>query len=418
MTSSSDLFLRAQSASPGGVHSPVRAFRHIDGQPIFIKSAQGSQIEAVDGSCYTDYCMAFGPLILGHNPSAVNAAVHDAVDAGWSFGTAEPWSLELIELIKTYIDWIDQVRFVNSGTEAVMTALRIARAATGRDKILKFSGCYHGHLDSMLVEAGSGMATQAASAGIGKAALGGTLVAPLDDEARLSEIFATHGTEIAAAIIEPLPANYGLLPQRPAFLKHLAELCRQCDSMLIFDEVISGFRIAFGGCTEALAIKPDLVTWGKIIGGGFPVGAVAGSEQLMSRLAPVGDVYQAGTLSANPVAMRAGLATLNQLTNGEVYQQLENLGLELETQLDLKHLKLQRAGSIFWFYPASTAEPRNAAAVDAGSYPFAEIFRQLTARGIYLPPSPYEVAFLSGAHTSADIAALAAALNAIDAELA
>ncbi len=208
-----------------------------------------------------------------------------------------------------------------------------------------------------------------------------------------------------------------MLPQRPAFLKHLADLCKQHQALLIFDEVISGFRVGFGGCAEALDITPDLVTWGKVIGGGFPVGAVAGTERLMSRLAPVGDVYQAGTLSANPVAMRAGIATLEQLTDGTIYQRLNKLGSELETRLDLKQLRLQRAGSVFWFYPASTAEPRSAAAVDAMSYPFAVIFTQLAARGIYLPPSPYEVAFLSDAHTSADVATLAEAVNEIDAGL-
>ena len=327
---------------------------------------------------------------------------------GWSFGTAEARSLELAELIADRIDWVEQLRFVNSGTEAVMTALRLARALTGRDKVLKFDGCYHGHVDSMLVRAGSGLAGIADSAGITAAAASDTLVAPLDDETALEQVFGQHA-DIACAIIEPLPANYGLLPQRREFIERLATLCRQHNTLLIFDEVITGFRVGFGGCAELLDIRPDLVTWGKIIGGGFPVGAVAGAQRLMGRLAPVGDVYQAGTLSANPVAMAAGLATLQELLDGEIYARLERLGAMLEEQLDgVSGMRLQRTGSLFWLAAGDGGTVRCPAQIDAGQTDrYAGLFAAAIDRGIYLPPSPVEVGFLSDAHTPAQVDALA-----------
>ncbi len=309
---SEDLFARARRVSPGGVHSPVRAFKGVGGTPRFMTGGRGSLITDVDGNDLTDYCMAFGPLILGHGNAAVRTASIAAIERGWSLGTAEPYSLELAELITRSIPWVQSVRFVNSGTEAVMSALRVARGATGRDKILKFDGCYHGHTDAMLIRSGSGLAEAATpdSAGLDHATLGGTVVAPLDDEAALEPIFDRLGAQIAAAIIEPLPANYGLLPQRREYLQRLAELCRKHGALLIFDEVISGFRLGFQGFAGVHGIEPDLVTYGKVIGGGFPVGAYGGKRQYMELVAPVGPVYQAGTLSANPVAMSAGLATL------------------------------------------------------------------------------------------------------------
>jgi glutamate-1-semialdehyde 2,1-aminomutase len=402
------LFRRAQRVTPGGVHSPVRAFGSVGGTPLFMRAGKGAYLESVDGRRYVDYCLAFGPLILGHADPGVQSAVTKAVARGWSYGTAEESSLALAELITGQLPWAEQVRFLNSGTEAVMTALRLARAVTGRDRILKFDGCYHGHVDSMLMRAGSGLAGAAESAGIPAGVAADTLVAPLDDEASLESLFSAH-RDIAAAIIEPMPANFGLLPQREAFLNKLAALCEQTGALLIFDEVITGFRVAFGGCAERLQVQPDLVTWGKIIGGGFPVGAVAGRRQIMERLAPLGDVYQAGTLSGNPVAMNAGLATLKALLNGEVYRQLDALGRRLEAALSgTAGLRLQRAGSLFWLAAGGGPPVRSPAAIEADQRErYARLFRAAVAGGVYLPPSPVEVGFLCAAHTEDQVDLLA-----------
>lgn len=403
-----ELFRRARRVTPGGVHSPVRAFQGVEGNPIFMRAGDGAMLEDVDGVRYVDYCQAFGPLILGHAAAPVKKAVTAALDRGWSFGAAETASLELAELITGRIPWVEQIRFVNSGTEAVMTALRLARALTGRNRLLKFDGCYHGHVDSMLVRAGSGLANAAASAGIPETVAADTLVASLDDEAGLEAIFANH-RDIAAAIIEPLPANFGLLPQRQKFLARLAGLCRDHGTLLIFDEVITGFRVAFGGCAELMDLAPDLVTWGKIIGGGFPVGALAGRRELMERLAPTGDVYQAGTLSANPVAMTAGKATLLELLDGRVYAQLESLSEQLGTQLaPATGLRVQRAGSLFWFAAGDGDVLRSPAAIDPEQgQRYARLFKAALACGIYLPPSSVEVGFFSRAHTSQQVDTLA-----------
>lgn len=410
---STALFARAQRVSPGGVHSPVRAFGAVGGTPLFIEHAAGATLTDADGRTYTDYCMAFGPLPHGHAAPHVAAAVSAALSSGWSYGTAERWSLELAELINARIPWAEQIRFVNSGTEAVMSTLRLARAVTGRELLVKFSGCYHGHCDSMLVEAGSGLSGQAMSAGIPADVSQTTLVLPLDDVDQLTATFAAHGEQIAAAIIEPLPANHGLLPQRQVFLQTLRECCSASGALLIFDEVISGFRVAFGGCAELSGITPDLVTWGKIIGGGFPVGAYAGQARLMQRIAPSGDVYQAGTLSANPAAMRAGQATLHQLAEHDDYSTLETLGEQLDERvaaLDAVHLV--RAGSVFWLrYGAAQAVARSRAAIStAHAELFPQVHAALLAAGIYTAPSPWEVGFLSTAHTAGDIDRLGTAL--------
>ncbi len=344
MSTSDSLFERARKVSPGGVHSPVRAFKGVGGTPRFMTGGAGAMIRDVDGRELLDFCMAFGPLILGHGNKAVRDAAVAAIDRGWSLGTAEPYSLALAEFITARIPWVQSIRFVNSGTEAVMSALRVARGATGRDVILKFDGCYHGHADAMLIRSGSGLAeaSEPDSAGLNKGVLGGTLVAPLNDDAALEAMFAQHGGQIAAAIIEPVPANYGLLPQRPEFLRTLAALCRKHGALLILDEVISGFRLGFTGAAGLYGIEPDLVTYGKVIGGGFPVGAYGGSRRYMELVAPVGPVYQAGTLSANPVAMAAGLATLAQLADGSVYAQLESLGAQLRAAAQC-HSRIDRA---------------------------------------------------------------------------
>jgi glutamate-1-semialdehyde 2,1-aminomutase len=405
---SDELFERAKRVSPGGVHSPVRAFKGVGGTPRFMTGGAGARIRDVDGRELLDFCMAFGPLILGHGNAPVRDAAKAAIDRGWSLGTAEPYSLALAEFITKRVPWVQSIRFVNSGTEAVMSALRLARGATGRDKVLKFDGCYHGHTDAMLIRSGSGLAETAEpdSAGLDHATLGGTLVAPLDDEAALEAIFAQHGSLIACAIVEPLPANYGLLPQRRDFLALLATLCRQHGALLIFDEVISGFRVGFQGCAGLYGFEPDLVTYGKVIGGGFPVGAYGGKREHMEKVAPSGPVYQAGTLSANPVAMCAGLAALEQLEDGSIYRQLEVLGERLSQGIaGLEGITLQRSGSVFWPLLAKTSTPvRNLAALRAaGAAPFGPVFHRLLDRGIYLAPSAFEVGFLSAAHTTANV---------------
>jgi glutamate-1-semialdehyde 2,1-aminomutase len=392
------LFARARRVSPGGVHSPVRAFRGVGGTPRFMVGGQGAHLRDVDGREYIDFCMAFGPLILGHADPRVRAAAEAALARGWSLGTAEPYSLELAELITSRVPWVESIRFVNSGTEAVMSALRVARGATQRSRILKFEGCYHGHTDSMLLRAGSGLAEapQPDSAGLAPDVVQETLIAPLDDIAALERLFAARGNEIAAVIIEPLPANYGLLPQRPEFLAALAQLARTHGALLIF----------------------DLVTYGKVIGGGFPVGAYGGRRELMELVAPAGPVYQAGTLSANPLAMSAGLAALQQLLDGRVYDRLEALGTRLDRALaGIPKLAVQRVGSIFWLClsqqgrPATPMRTPTGFPADAASS-FKAPFHALLGQGIYLAPSAFEVGFLSAAHTEAHIDALAAALRA------
>ena len=431
MSRSEELYARALQVAPGGVHSPVRAFRSVGGTPIFMTGGHGARLRDVDGREYLDYCMAFGPMILGHGNEVVRAAVIEALARGWSLGTAEPYSLDLAEYITSRIPWVQNLRFVNSGTEAVMSALRVARAATGRSKILKFEGCYHGHADAMLLRAGSGLADAPLpdSAGLGALAASETVVTALDDDVALQAVFARYGKELACAIIEPLPANYGLLPQRGEFLRALARLAAQHGTLLIFDEVISGFRVSFQGYAPLAGVTPDLVTYGKIIGGGFPVGAYGGRRELMQLVAPVGPVYQAGTLSANPVAMCAGLAMLRSLSDGAVYAQLETRGQQLEQALGtVPNLIVQRVGSIFWLCLADPKDTGSEAKVrgllrSPQHYPqgcaqrYRAIYHPLLARGIYLAPSAFEVGFISAAHSSADIAELAAAIASVCSQL-
>ncbi|TGK20174.1 glutamate-1-semialdehyde 2,1-aminomutase [Leptospira fluminis] len=409
--SSEELFLRAKKVVPGGVHSPVRSFRSVGGTPVFFQAAKGPLLTDVSGKEYLDYCLSFGPLLLGHRDPEVEEVVRETASLAWSFGAAEPYSLELAEWIVSRIPWVEKIRFVNSGTEAVMSALRVARAATGRNKILKFDGCYHGHLDSLLVKAGSGLAGEASSdsAGIGSELIGNTLVLPLDDESAVAELFAREGKNIAVLVIEPLPANYGLLVQRKEFLQKIVEIARSHGALVLFDEVISGFRVGLRGMSGELGIRPDLVTYGKIIGGGFPVGAYAGRADLLDLVAPQGPVYQAGTLSASPFGMRAGLATLVKCERENVYSVLEERTKRLTDGLLAIFRKydpdsdwsVTAHSSLFWFHRSTPSPIRTVDSIPNGhKEAFANVFHLLLTEGIYLAPSGYEVGFTSLAHTS------------------
>lgn len=414
------LFERALRVAPGGVHSPVRSLRSVGRTPVFFCGARGATLTSVEGRTYIDFCQSFGPLILGHRDPDVSAVVEETLGMAWSLGACEPWSLELAEWVVSRLPWVEKIRFVSTGTEATMSVLRVARAATGRDTIVKFEGCYHGHVDSLLVKAGSGLGGRAASssAGVSPAVAAGTIVCPLDDEGSLAEIFARRGKEIAAVIIEPLPANNGLLVQRREFLATLVETARACGSLVIFDEVISGFRVAMGGMTSLLGLRPDLVCFGKVLGGGFPLGAYGGRADLMDLVAPAGPVYQAGTLSANPIAVRAGLATLRKLEATGAHAALERKGEvfcgELNRRFGARGVPMSAArfGSILWLHVAGDRPIRRCDAMPVEqAETFSRLFRAALERGIYLPPSGHEVAFLSTAH---DDALLERAVQALD----
>jgi glutamate-1-semialdehyde 2,1-aminomutase len=403
-----ELFERAKKVTPGGVHSPVRSFRSVGGTPIFFKEGKGAYLTDVSDKKYIDYCLSFGPLILGHRDPEIVEVVKETVDLAWTFGACEPYSLELAEFITSEIPWAEKVRFVSSGTEAVMSAVRVARAATNRDKILKFDGCYHGHLDALLVKSGSGLAGEPSSdsAGISERQMQDTLVIPLNDEKAIDEVFALHGKEIALVVIEPLPANYGLLIQRKPFIEHLVKTAHKHGALVLFDEVISGFRVSLKGMSEFFEEKPDLVTYGKIIGGGFPVGAYAGKKELMDLVAPSGPVYQAGTLSGNPFGMRAGLASLKKLKRDNVFKILEDRTSKftdefvkiLNSKSDKEWTKASYA-SLFWFHEKTKSPIRTIDEIPSThKQDFATLFHSLLKQGVYLAPSGYEVGFLSLAH--------------------
>ncbi|MEZ5990284.1 MAG: glutamate-1-semialdehyde 2,1-aminomutase [Planctomycetota bacterium] len=412
---------RARHVMPGGVSSPVRAFRAVGGEPIFYREAAGSRFRDVEGREFLDFVMSWGPMVLGHAEPRVVERVQAAVARGTSYGAPCEDEVRLAERV---VDWhpaVEKLRFVSSGTEAVMSAIRLARGATGRDRILKFEGCYHGHSDSLLVAAGSGLVTfgRPSSAGVPEAFTALTSVLPLDDDAALEAFFAEHGASCAVAVIEPLPANNGLLPQRPAFLRRLRELCDVHGTLLLFDEVITGFRLGRGGATERSGVVPDLATFGKVLGGGLPVGAFGGPADLMDRLAPDGPVYQAGTLSGNPVAMAAGLATLDVLEEDDGWTRLEALGALLEDRLARASegrtlpFRFVRVGSLFWLAPPGAEAPRAAGRLPADlGERYRPLWRDLLAQGLYLAPSAYEVGFLSTAHTEQEVELLARALAA------
>jgi glutamate-1-semialdehyde 2,1-aminomutase len=415
-------FERARRVLPGGVDSPVRAFGAVGGEPLVIASAHGATVTDVDGRDYLDFVGSWGPLILGHAPPQVLKAIERTAKQGTSYGAPCRPEIELAEKVVELYPGIEQVRFVSSGTEAVMSALRLARAATGRKLIAKFSGCYHGHVDHMLVAAGSGLVTlgQPSSAGVPDEFTGLTRVLPLDDDETLRRLFATEGDNVAAVIIEPVPANNGLLLQRREFLKQLRDYCDRDGALLIFDEVISGFRLGPGGAAAHYDIRPDLATFGKVIGGGMPVGAFAGSRELMRELSPEGSVYQAGTLSGNPVAMAAGLATLAALEHEDGWARLEELGAHLEHQLKSviaaagAEAAVARIGSIFWLALGARELPRSADAIAPGAADlYAGVFRALLAEGIALAPSAYEVGFVSLSHSLPDLDRLSAALQGV-----
>ncbi len=404
---SAQLFAEAKKYFPGGVNSPVRAFKSVSGPPLFIRRGEGCYMWDEDGNQLIDFCCSWGPLILGHNHPAVRQAITEAVSTGTSFGTPTRMGNMLGKLMIEHNRYLEMVRFVSSGTEAVMSAIRLARGYTGRNKVVKFEGCYHGHVDSLLVKAGSGLVTfgTSSSAGVPQSFTRETFVLPLDDEAALDVVFDQHGSDIACVIIEPIPANNGLLLQRPEFLKYLRQKTRTHGALLIFDEVISGFRVGFEGAAAYYQIEPDLLTYGKIIGGGMPVGAYGGKAEIMRYVAPEGPVYQAGTLSANPVTMAAGYATLQQLLQTELYVQLEQRtqqlvqGIQAHADQRGYALTIPHIASIFWFN-FSRKTIRRADQIDTSSVArFKHLHHELLQRSIYLGPSAYEVAFLSAAHT-------------------
>jgi len=409
---SAELYAKAKTFFPGGVNSPVRAFKSVYGTPLFIQKGDGSQIWDADGNQFIDFCCSWGPLILGHNNAKVREKVIEVMQHGMSFGAPTALENELAELIIKNNKYIEKLRFVSSGTEAVMSAIRLARGYTKRDKILKFEGCYHGHTDALLVKAGSGLVTfgETSSAGVPKSFADETIVVALNDKEALQKAFEEFKDQIAAVIIEPIPANNGLLLQHKEFLQYLREICTQNGTLLIFDEVISGFRIGFEGAAGYYQIKPDIITYGKIIGGGLPVGCYGSSAAIMANISPDGAVYQAGTLSGNPVAMAAGIAQLTELLRMGFYRDLNNKTEEFTESIQRfatarnYKFKVFTIGSIFWFAFTDREAINRADEIDPASMDkFKKLHRELLNRGVYMGPSGYEVGFISSAHTKIDL---------------
>jgi glutamate-1-semialdehyde 2,1-aminomutase len=407
---SARLFSRALTVLPGGVDSPVRAFKAVGGSPLFIGRATGARIHDIDGNAYIDYVMSWGPLIHGHAPKGLIKALAAAAKRGTSFGAPSPLEVELGERVRRLMPSLERVRFVSSGTEATMSAVRVARAATGRERIVKFEGCYHGHADAFLVKAGSGALTlgMPTSPGVTRGASADTLVASYNDLGSVRQLFAAHPREIAAIIVEPIAGNIGVVPPADGFLAGLREICTTAGSILIFDEVISGFRAAAGGAQAITGVKPDMTCLGKIIGGGLPVGAYGGRADLMELVSPAGPVYQAGTLSGNPLAMTAGLWSLDNLTPS-LYTKLAALGTRLAAGLAdaarESNVPLQVNGFGSVLTPFFTDRPVRdyASATSADTDRYARFFRGMLSRGVYPPPSQFEAWFLSSAHRSSDI---------------
>ena len=411
MDTATSLFERGQAVIPGGVNSPVRAFNAVGGTPIYVTEGHGAYIKTSEGETLLDFCGSWGPLVLGHAEPRVVAAIAEAASKGTSFGINTPQEVEFAELICELVPSMDQVRLVSSGTEATMTALRLARGATGRRKILKFDGCYHGHADTLLVAAGSGLLTSgiASSAGVSPAVAEDVLVARYNDMTSVGEIVARHGSELAAIIVEPVAGNMGLVPPCEGFLEYLREQCTECGAVLIFDEVITGFRLAATTYGELIGVEPDLTCLGKILGGGLPIGAVGGRRELMGCLAPCGDVYQAGTLSGNPVAVAAGMTMLRLLAEERPYERMAGLTTSLVDGLaEVAHaagreLYISALGSMFtvFFQGGPVSNITDARRSDTAAH--AAYFHGMLERGVYLPPSQFEVQFVSAAHTQADV---------------
>ena len=422
---SSQLHREANRHLVGGVNSPVRAFKSVHGDPIYFNRASGAIVEDADGNELIDFVQSWGPLVHGHAHPEIIKKISETMVRGTSFGAPHIGEIELAKRVKERFPSIDLVRFVSSGTEAVMSAVRLARGYTGRDVIVKFEGCYHGHVDSLMVKSGSGLATFgiSSSPGVPDSTSGTTIVLPLDDEDALDFVFNDNGEDIAAVIIEPLPANNGLLIQRKEYLEKLRELCDEYGSLLIFDEVISGFRFPVGGYAGHVGINPDITTLGKVIGGGLPVGAYGASEEIMSVLSPMGPVYQAGTLSGNPLAMAAGVATID-LLDDNAYGYMEDLGSLLESEVNSvleKYsfpMRLVRIGSLFWLSPGHGPLPRRSDEIPTeGSKLYADVHLGLLQRGFMMAPSSYEIGFLSTSHSEEHVIGLAEALDGVLGEL-
>lgn len=409
---SAELYEKSKTYFPGGVNSPVRAFKSVYGTPLFIQKGDGCFLWDADGNQFIDFCASWGPLILGHNHAAVREKVIEVMQNGMSFGAPTALENQLAELILKHNKFIKKLRFTSSGTEAVMSAVRLARGYTKRDKIIKFEGCYHGHLDALLVKAGSGLVTfgETSSAGIPKSVADETIVIPLNNIGAVEQAFEQFKDQIAAVIIEPVPANNGLLLQTKEFLDFLRSICTKNKSLLIFDEVISGFRVGFEGAAGYFDIQPDIITYGKIIGGGLPVGMYGASEEIMSMISPEGPVYQAGTLSGNPVAMAAGIAQLTELSKSNFYKDLNTKTSEfvesIQRYATAKNYKFKvfTIGSIFWFAFTDLESISCAEDIDPASMEkFKIMHRELLNRGIYLGPSGYEVGFVSSAHSKTEL---------------
>lgn len=411
MTQSQKLFNHAQLLIPGGVNSPVRAFRSVGGTPLFIRRGRGAHIWDADGNVYIDYVGSWGPLIAGHAHPEVVKAVQQVAERGLSFGAPTEGELEIASLINKLVPSMEQVRLVSSGTEATMSAIRVARGFTGRSKIIKFEGCYHGHADALLVKAGSGALTfgQPSSAGVPAETAALTLVLDFNDEAALDTAFASKGSEIAAVIVEPVVGNANLIAPKPGFLQHLRELCTRHGTVLIFDEVMTGFRVALGGAQALYGITPDMTTLGKVIGGGMPLGAFGGRRDIMQCVAPLGPVYQAGTLSGNPLAVAAGLATLRIVQTAGFYDKLGAAaralckGLSEAAAAHQVAFCAQHVGGMFGLYFRATVPQSYAEVMECDKERFNQFFHSMLAEGVYLAPSAYEAGFVSSAHTTADL---------------
>jgi len=414
-TKSRALFERAQKRIPGGVNSPVRAFRAVGGDPPFLARGQGARVFDVDGNEYLDYVGSWGPLLLGHRHPVIIAALERALEIGTSFGAPTEGEVEFAEQIHRAMPSVEMVRLVNSGTEAAMAAIRVARGFTGRDLIVKFEGCYHGHADSLLVKAGSGMATFgiADSAGVPAAFSATTIALPFNSPEAVEEAFRRHGDRIAGVIVEPVVGNAGCIPPAPDFLPLLRRATEQYGALLLFDEVMTGFRLAYGGAQQLFGIRPDLTILGKVMGGGLPIAAYGGRADIMSRVAPLGPIYQAGTLSGNPLAVAGGLAALRFLEqHPEIYQQLEERSQRLCRGLTGTGFTVNRVGSMFTLFFTTGPVTDFESAKTSDTQAFARYFRAMLENGIYLPPSQFEAAFLSAAHTPEDIDKTIAAARA------